>query len=139
MHPVKNIATGKDEDLTEQFKDHLQSLKRAADAAESLADCDCPYAAEARMSDLQDCLRKCIQVVTTASNYFQYAVPSTPWKAEAVKECYKEKKRSNAEAFLDKLVKAYTKETGKAVYNCEPGHNSAGDFALWLAGKMMER
>ena len=33
---------------------------------------------------------------------------------------------------LDSLVKAY----GKPTYNCCPGNNSAGDFALWLAERI---
>lgn len=39
---------------------------------------------------------------------------------------------ASAHDLLDSLVKAY----GKPIYNCCPGYDSAGDFALWLADRI---
>ena len=38
----------------------------------------------------------------------------------------------SAHDLLNSLVKAF----GRPIYNCSPGNNSAGDFALWLAERI---
>jgi hypothetical protein len=36
---------------------------------------------------------------------------------------------------INDAIAAFTKETGKSVYNCCEGFNSAGDFVAWLFAK----
>ena len=142
MHPIKNIVTGKEEDLTPKVVKHLISIISETEKALSLVNCDCPYSLEAQMSQILTHVREAAQSIKTAADFFQVAVPETPWKKEQVDACHEKRARlnnSNARALLDNYIRLYKVETGKSLYNCTPGAYSAGDFALWLVEKFDNR
>lgn len=141
MHPIKQNPLGDMVDRTIEFKETLQMLKNEADKAIELADCECPFAAEAKMSDIQKHLREATKIVTTVADFYQYYVPKGEEKKLQIESCHAKRNaidnvpREVAKEF-DTLTKQYIAETGKHVYNCTPGYSSAGDFALWLVKKI---
>lgn len=144
MHPIKEHPSGEMVDKTIEFKEFLQLLKTEADKAMELADCECPFAAEAKMSSIQKHLREATKIVTTVADFYQYYVPKGEEKKLQIESCHAKRNaidnvpREVAKEF-DKLLEQYGAETGKHVYNCTPGYSSAGDFALWLVGKLIKR
>lgn len=144
MHPLKDTLN-RDYDLTDKFKGFIESIIKDAQKALVLADCDCPYPAETQMSKILNSVREATQVVHTVANDYQHRVPDSPEKEAVIREVWEKVEAIDAkqsDAFLppsesandifDSLIKAY----GKPIYNCCPGYNSAGDFALWLADRI---
>lgn len=144
MHPVKDTLN-RDKDLTDKFNGFIESIIKDAQKALILADCSCPYPAETQMSKILNSVREVTQVVNTVSDDYQIRVPDSPEKEAVIREA-REKVESidtqqsnaflppseSARDILDSLFKQY----GKPVYNCCPGVNSSGDFALWLADQI---
>lgn len=142
MHPIKNVVTGKEEDLTPKVVEHLNSIISETKKALSLVNCDCPYALEAQMSQILTHVREATHSVSTAANYYDWGVPVTAWKKEQVDACHEKRAKlnnSNARDILDNYMRLYKVETGKSLCNCIPGAYSAGDFALWLVEKFDNR
>lgn len=142
MHPIKNVVSGKEEDLTPKVVGCLSQIIEEAKKTIRLVKNDCPYAAEAQMSQILGYVREASQSIKTAADFFQVAVPETPWKKEQVDACHEKRARlnnSNARALLDNYMRLYKVETGKSLFNCTPGAYSAGDFALWLVEKFDNR
>ena len=146
MHPIKD-ALNRDQDLTAKFKGLVKQIIEDAQKADVLADCDCPFPAESQLANILTSIREATQVVTTVANDYQYRVPASDEKAAQIREARdkadiqsvpnaEEFNEKDAQALLDELRKQYVSETGKIVYNCNPGYNSAGDFALWLAKRI---
>ena len=152
MHPIKDFYH-RDKDLTQKFKGCVSSIIAEAKKALVLADCDCPYPAESQMSKILSSVREATQVVHTVANDYQYRVPATDEKEAQTREAWGKAKEPesaesfavpeaetfsemDAKAFLNELCKQYGAETGEVIYNCCPGANSAGDFALWLAKRI---
>ena len=144
MHQVKDITSGNDKNLTPKFKDYVKSIVIEAKKALVLADCDCPYPAEMQIGQILSSVREATQIVSTIANDYQYRVPDNEDKETQIREAWK-KAREFAESCIDDpesdesvrarlndLRRQYVDQTGNTVYNCAPGHNSAGDFALWL-------
>lgn len=144
MHPVKDTLN-RDKDLTDKFKGFIESIIKDAQKTLILADCSCPYPAESQMSKILNSVREATQVVHTVSDDYQYRVPDSPEKEVVIRESWKMVEAIDAEqpdAFLPPSESAYDildsllKRYGKPVYNCTPGCNTAGDFALWLADQI---
>lgn len=145
MHPIKDIILDRDKDLTPKFKDFVRAIIVDAKKALVLADCDCPYPAENQIGEILSSVREATQVVTTVANDYQIRVPDNEDKEAQIREAWKKarefgetciddpKSDESVRARLNDLCRQYVAQTGNTVHNCAPGHNSAGDFALWLA------
>lgn len=149
MHSIKDFYNC-DKDLTQKFKAFVSAIIADAKKALVLADCDCPYPAESQLARVLNSVREATQVVHTVANDYQYRVPDTSEKEAQIREAWGKAKEPevaesfavpeaetfsemDAKALLNELCKQYGAETGEVIYNCCPGVNSAGDFALWLA------
>lgn len=146
MHPVKDTLN-RDNDLTDKFKGFIESIIKDAQKALILADCPCPYPAETQMSKILNSVREATQVVHTVANDYQHRVPDTPEKEAVIREAWEKAEAIDAKqsdtfespsVSLDDLFASLVKSYDKPIYNCCPGFDSAGDFALWLTERIKE-